>query len=418
MTFDVISTMPWLFSALFESGVVGRAVQEGKIKVRVINPRDFAEGSYKQVDDYAYGGGGMVMMAEPLSRALISLREGGRRPFTVYLSPQGVPLTQEFARSLAGMEEIALICGRYEGVDQRFVERHVDVELSIGDYVLSGGELAAAVVIDVVSRLVPGVVGSSKSVEEDSFGDGMLDWPSYTRPREWEGLAVPEVLLSGDHGKVASFRREQAVEATIRKRPDLLSRANVAPYLEKGFYVALVHHPVYNRRGEVSTTAITGLDLHDIARACRTFGVRQFAVVNPMRSQHDMVERLLSHWIEGYGADFNPKRGEALRLVKVFRSFEELRGWIERKEGAPPFAVATTARRVEGAWHWLTLKAHVLGLKRPVLFVFGTGWGLTEEFMRGLDAIMEPIVGGFYDYNHLSVRSAVAIVLDRFLGSR
>jgi len=222
MRFDAVTIFPELFEPFLSTSLVRRAIEDEILQVDVHDLRGFTTDRHRSVDDEAYGGGGgMVMKAEPWIRAVREI-SGDRSPWRVLLSPQGRPLDDAKVRELHEREEILLLCGRYEGIDERVRETVVDEELSIGDYVLSGGELPAMVIIEAVSRQVPGVVGLPDSVVEDSFRGGLLDYPHYTRPREVEGMEVPEILLSGDHGAVEVWRRERALAATLEKRPDLL----------------------------------------------------------------------------------------------------------------------------------------------------------------------------------------------------
>lgn len=228
MRFDIISLFPEFVAQIAAHGVVGRAGQRGLLSIHGWNPRDHAEGSYRRVDDRPFGGGpGMVMMVDPLRAVIGAARGADPAPANViYLSPQGTPLTQAKVRELAALPRLVLLCGRYEGVDERLIQAEVDEELSIGDYVLSGGELAAAVLIDAVARLQEGVLNDSESAVQDSFeGDGMLDCPHYSRPVEHELGAVPEVLLSGNHAHITRWRRMQSLGRTWLRRPDLLDES-------------------------------------------------------------------------------------------------------------------------------------------------------------------------------------------------
>lgn len=214
-----------MFAPFTQQGVIGRAVKSGKVEVDTFNPRDFTHDRHRTVDDRPYGGGpGMLMMVKPLTDAIHAAKKvGGENSRVIYLSPQGKPLDQAGVKRLAGIERMILICGRYEGIDERVIERHVDEEISIGDYVLSGGELPAMVLMDAVARLVPGVLGHKASAVEDSFTDGLLDCPHYTRPEVLDGQAVPEVLLSGDHEKIRQWRLMQSLGRTWQRRPELLN---------------------------------------------------------------------------------------------------------------------------------------------------------------------------------------------------
>jgi tRNA (guanine37-N1)-methyltransferase len=219
---DIFTIFPGFFSSPLKESLLGRAIDGGILEVRLHDIRDFTEDTQRQVDDEPFGGGpGMVMKPEPLFAAVESL--GVDRGRTFLLSPAGRRLDQAFVRELAVEPSLVLVCGRYEGIDERVVEGLSAEELSVGDYVLSGGEIAALVVLETVTRLVPGVIGKEESHEHDSFGeDGLLDHPHYTRPRTFRGLEVPEVLLSGNHAEIERWRREAAVEKTRRNRPDLL----------------------------------------------------------------------------------------------------------------------------------------------------------------------------------------------------
>lgn len=232
MVFDILTTFPESLSGPLDTSILGRARERGLVSVRVTNIRDFATGRHRTTDDAPFGGGvGMVMKPEPLVAAIehVQALPPGPGGLTVILSPQGERLTQRLAERLVEEPRLILVCGHYEGIDERVYELAADLELSIGDYVMTGGELAAAVVVDVVARLVPGVLGHPDSPAQDSFaGDGLLDYPHYTRPREFRGLRVPEVLLSGHHAEVEQWRRREALARTRHRRPDLLESARLS----------------------------------------------------------------------------------------------------------------------------------------------------------------------------------------------
>lgn len=226
MTMDVavLTIFPEMFARFWTHGIVRRAIEQGQLKGQAIDIRDFAEDRHKVTDDRPYGGGcGMVMKPEPLARAIRATRERKPEAVTLLMSPQGRPFSQQTAADLARRKGLIFICGRYEGVDERFVEQYIDDEISIGDYVLTGGELPAMVVVDAVIRLIPGVLGGDTSAACDSFADGLLEHGHYTRPRLFEGRSVPDVLLSGNHAAIAQWRLEAALVRTFLKRPDLLT---------------------------------------------------------------------------------------------------------------------------------------------------------------------------------------------------
>ncbi|WP_428239764.1 tRNA (guanosine(37)-N1)-methyltransferase TrmD [Gynuella sp.] len=229
MWFGIVSLFPEMFGAVTDSGVTGRAVKKGLIEVDFWNPRDFTQDVHRTVDDRPFGGGpGMVMKVEPLLAALRAAKaRAGAGVRTIYLSPQGRQLDQPGVSELVEAEKLILVCGRYEGIDERIIETEIDEEWSIGDFVLSGGELAAMCLFDAVSRQVPGVLGHEGSAEQDSFMNGLLDCPHYTRPEIFKGLAVPQVLLSGHHENIRRWRLKQSLGRTWLKRPDLLQHRNL-----------------------------------------------------------------------------------------------------------------------------------------------------------------------------------------------
>ncbi len=223
MKFSVITLFPPLIQAGLESSILGKALEKGVASAEVVDLRDHCNDKHRQADDAPFGGGGgMVMKAEPVMQAIAAAKEKNAKARVIFLSPQGKPLTHAKVMELAGLEGLILLCGHYEGIDQRALDAAVDEELSIGDYVLTGGELAALVVIDAVTRQLPGALGDENSAKNDSFFDGLLDTPHYTRPAELNGSKVPDVLLSGDHAAVKKWRREQALLNTFTKRPELL----------------------------------------------------------------------------------------------------------------------------------------------------------------------------------------------------
>ncbi len=229
MHFDVITLFPEMVATIAEFGVVGRAQRNERVTLETVNPRDHTSDVHRTVDDRPYGGGpGMVMKCEPLAGAVAAARERSPRGSpVVYLSPQGAVFDQVTAKRYAELPGLILVAGRYEGVDERFIESQVDEELSIGDFVLSGGEVPAMAVIDAVVRLLPGVLGDDDSAAQDSFMEGLLDHPHYTRPEDYDGSSVPEVLLSGDHAKVARWRLKQALGRTNERRPDLIEKLDL-----------------------------------------------------------------------------------------------------------------------------------------------------------------------------------------------
>ena len=420
MKFTVVTILPELIEPALTAGVVGRAKQAGTIEVGCVNPRDFTSDKHRTVDDTPYGGGpGMVMKPEPLLAAIAKARQGHR----ILLSPGGKALTQARVQELAKLDHLVLVCGRYEGVDQRVIDTAIDEEISIGDYVLSGGELGALVIIDAVARLVPGVLGEPTSADDESFSAGLLEYPQYTRPVTLDGREVPAVLAGGNHAAINAWRRLQAMQRTASRRPDLWQRYRQAKAELKAFppltartHLALVHHPVVDRVGTVITTALTNFDIHDLARSAMTYGLAAFHLITPVTSQRDKAEHIARLWM---GDDQGEHRARALELVRTADSIETVIAALADEYGQAPTVVATSAkassfpaapRRTPAE----LVAEHALD-PSPLLILLGSGWGLADSLIPSVSRILTPIEGAS-EWNHLSVRSAGAILLDRLFG--
>lgn len=424
-TYNVLTIFPEMIDTVFKQGVISKAIDKGIVSINSVNIRDYAEGRHLVTDDYQYGGGaGLVMKVEPIYEAVSALKEKSDT-FVVLLDPRGKKFDQKAAEHMASnYDNITFICGRYEGVDERVRELVVDMELSLGDFILTGGEFAAITVIDSIARLVPGVLGDEASADEESFTTGMLEYPHYTRPVEYKGLSVPEVLMNGNHSEIEKWRMEKAIEITRKNRPDLLNikeldietRKKICAEQKRGLSkklklnVALMHYPMKDKQGDTVATAITNLDLHDISRSCRTYSVENYYVVTPIVAQREIASRVINHWMDGFGSTYNPNRMEAFSHTMLMDSLSEALLDIEKRHKKRPLIVATTARPDRA-----TITAKHLGViseEQPVLIIFGTGWGFADEVLETADYILEPIEG-VGEFNHLSVRSAVAILLDR-----
>lgn len=427
MNFHLVSIFPHYFESPLSSGLMSKAVETGLVTLDPVDVRQFAGGVHKSVDDRPFGGGpGMLLKLDPMIAALDSIESRGR---VLMLSPRGKPFNQAMARELSLEEDVTLICGRYEGIDERLLDLYPVELVSVGDFVLNGGEIGAVCMVEAIARLLPGFMGHEDSGEEESFSAGLLEYPHYTRPEDHDGLTVPEVLRSGDHGKIAEWRREQSLTATLRDRPDLLPTARLTvedvdflrtlprTRLGRNLYIALCHYPVHNKFGEKVAVSVTNLDLHDMARVARSYGLGGFYATTPIQDQKALAEKLLSHWREGAGGKGNPDRAEAFSKVKVFDDIESAVLDIEAQTGQCPRLAATSARldRRREAQPALTFgEVRSWLANTPVLLIFGTGHGLAEEVLSKTDGIVRPL-RYLDDYNHLSVRSAVAIIVDRLV---
>ncbi|WP_022662291.1 tRNA (guanosine(37)-N1)-methyltransferase TrmD [Paucidesulfovibrio longus] len=425
MHFNIVTIFPEFFDSALSVGLLGKAVDKGLVTFERVSPRSQAFDRHQTVDDKPYGGGaGLVMLPEPLTKTLRALERPGRM---LMLSPRGRKLTQDYAAELAQEDALTLICGRYEGIDERILDLFPVELVSVGEAVLNGGEAAAQCVVEAVARLLPEFMHKEESLEEESFSSGLLEYPHYTRPEVFEDEAVPPILLSGDHGRVAAWRREQSVLNTLRHRPELLDAApltprdvetlKAAPRATRGrnLHLALVHYPVLNKFGDTVAVSLTNLDIHDMSRVSRTYALGGLTLVTPIEDQRELAATLLDHWVSGAGGKANPDRAEALRQARVATDIAEAVRMVEERTGQRPRIVATSARMdpkggvlrtPEQVRAWLD--------DEPVLLLFGTGSGLAPQALEGAE-LLRPL-RCLDDYNHLSVRSAVAITVDRILG--
>ncbi|HMB30192.1 MAG TPA: tRNA (guanosine(37)-N1)-methyltransferase TrmD [Desulfohalobiaceae bacterium] len=422
MHFNLVTLFPEFFQSPLSCGLLNKALEQGLVSFSTINPRNFSIDRHRSVDDRPYGGGpGMVMSPQPLARALDSLNSLGK---LIMLTPEGEPFGQRLAEKLRLENQITLICGRYEGIDARVEDLYPIHKVSIGDFVLTGGESAALCLIEAVSRLLTDYLGSSSSAQEESFTLDLLEYPHYTRPALFQGREVPEVLLSGHHAQIKAWRRRKSLLRTMRMRPDLLERARLWPgeyrvlrqenrtKLGRNLYIALVHYPVVNKYGQTSTVSLTNLDIHDISRVCRSYGLGGFYLLTPLRDQQVLAQRLIDHWKYGSGAEANPDRVKALRLVQIVDDFKEAVQSVASLTGQRPYVVGTSAQDY-GQLNYKQVKESLE--TKPVLLLFGTGYGLASELLEQTQAVLRPL-RYLDDYNHLSVRSAVSITVDRVLG--
>ncbi len=426
MLFNIITIFPEFFDSVLRCGLLGKAVELGLVRVRLINPRDFALDRHRSVDDRPYGGGpGMVMTLPPLAAALRGVDAPGTR---ILLSPKGLPLDHDLAVRLSRQESLTLICGRYEGIDARLEDLFPLETVSVGNVVLNGGETAALHLLEAVSRFLPGFMGHEASAQDESFARGVLEHPHYSRPEEYEGIRVPDVLLSGDHGKIAAWRRKASLASTLGHRPELLLDAPLTASdvhvlrdanssrrrISRNLYLALVHAPVLNKHGRVGTVSLTNLDIHDIARVSQTYETGGYFVCTPLEDQRRLGERLLHHWTVGPGRENNADRAAALALVRMAESLEHAVSGVRERTGHDPLLVATSAAvQAAGAMTFAQVRAALRD--RPVLLVLGTGHGLAPDVLERCAGILRP-VRLYSGYNHLSVRAAAAIIVDRLLG--
>lgn len=421
--FNIVTLFPHFFDSPLQTSLLARSQANGLISFSFHNPRDYSKDKHQRVDDAPYGGGmGMVMEAQPLASALRSIPNPGRM---ISLSPSGRPLTASLATELANESCLTLVCGRYEGMDARLLDMFPLEEISVGDTVLNGGETAALALIESVARFLPGFMGKTESAEDESFANGLLEYPQYTRPESIGGLNVPAILTSGHHARIASWRREKSLEKTLRLRPELLANAPLSktdsealakiPRLCPGRNLSfcLFHYPVKLENHRIGVSSLTNLDIHDIARLSRSYGMGPFYALTPLEDQLALLRKILAHWLHGRDTD----RSRALALVRPVVSFEEMDRQAISLHGIRPVYVAASAQWPHGKNTPPPFTAHDIGeilQGRPVVICLGTARGLAPAVLERCDGQLRPL--RFLSDNHLSVRSAAAIIADRILG--
>lgn len=383
----------------------------------------------ERIDAPTFGhGAGMLIRPDVVEAAIESKEKAFGPSFKIFFSPHGKKLDQELLKSLAARisekNHVMIVAGRYEGMDARVEQVYADEIISVGDFVLMGGDLPAMILLEGLLRLLPGVVGKQESVEAESFSGAFVDHPEYTAPVVWKDLEVPEIVRSGNHAEIAKWRKKQAVARTVTGHFDWLRSCNLTLQEKKesyaatpSHYVALMHEEiVVDYEGTVGTSSVTSIDIHDIARSSKSYGIKQVFIVTPLIDQQKIVRKLLDFWHTGAGIEYNASRHEAVKQVDLVAHLQDAIDRITEIEGKAPLVVATSARVVEHPG-MITFydQTRVWQAERPVLFIFGTAKGLSPHVLARCDFLLVP-VEGFTEYNHLSVRSAVAIVLDRWMG--
>jgi tRNA (guanine37-N1)-methyltransferase len=428
MKISILSVFPDLYRPFLDTSLIKRAQEKNVVSFDLADFFSFVAPK-ERIDAPTFGhGAGMLIKPEVVEKAIESKEAVHGKAYKIFFSPHGKkldqPLLRSIAHQLADKKHLMLVAARYEGMDARVEQEYADQVISIGDYVLMGGDMPAMVFLEGLLRLMPGVVGKQESVEADSFTGPLLDHPEYTEPVVWHDKQVPDVLRSGNHAAIAKWRADQALDRTVTGHFDWFRMQDLSISLKKqaldkipNHYVALMHDDVITGDGDrVGTTSVTSLDMHDIARSAKTYGIKFYYLVTPLLDQQKIVRKLLDFWQTGSGVEYNASRHSAVKQVDVIASFEQVLQDIEQKEGVRPLVVATSARLVEHEKQISFFDQEVVwSQKRPVLLIFGTGKGLCQAILDRCDYLLVP-VGGMSEYNHLSVRSAVAIILDRWMG--
>lgn len=428
MKISILSVFPELYNSFLNTSLIKRAQDNGLVKITTDSFFSYV-GPKERIDSPTFGhGAGMLIKPKVVEQAIQAHEAANGKAFKIFFSPHGKKLDQDYLQFLANCAQksgnIMLVPARYEGMDARVEEEYADALVSIGDFVLMGGDMPAMILLEGLLRLVPGIVGKQESIEQESFSGPFVDYPEYTEPVAWHEKEVPPVVRSGDHAALKQWRTDQAIKRTLvhhfdwlRTYPLDVNQKKRVKKILPSHYVALCHSDVLiGQEKKIGTTSVTSIDIHDIARSSQTYGIKNFFIVTPLLDQQRIVQTLLDFWHTENGITYNKNRHEALRAVELKDTIEQVISSIENNEGKKPLVVATSARTVV---HVKQISFHDQGdlwkQERPILFVFGTGKGFSEEFLARCDYLLLP-VGGFSDFNHLSVRSAVAIILDRWMG--
>lgn len=426
MNVSVATLFPQLYEPFVHSSLIARAQENGLVGIQVLDLFSFCAPKQRVDSPICGHGSGMLIKPEVVEQAICTLEEQHGPAYKIFFSPHGTKLDQFHMRRLAKVfqerKHVMLLPARYEGMDARVEQKYADEIVSIGDYVLMGGDLPAMVLLEGVLRYIPGVVGKQESVEQDSFTGPLVDFPHYTQPIEWQGMKVPDVILSGNHAAMDAWRHEQALKKTLLHHFDWFRSFDVArPLADEAHkaivphYVVLMHEQVLLKDGVVGTSSVTSIDLHDIARSGATYGLKNYFIVTPLKDQQAIVQTFLNFW-QTTGMTYNPDRYRALDRLRMCAHVDDVIAAITAQEGKAPVLIATSAGEQE---HHARItyddQSTVWAHERPVLFVLGTSHGLAPELIDCCDYLLDPIKG-LPEFNHLSVRSAAAVIFDRWLG--
>jgi tRNA (guanine37-N1)-methyltransferase len=426
MHISIVTLFPELYTAFLRHSLIGRAQEKGIVRCQVRNMLDACQPK-ERVDGPVFGhGAGMVIKPEVIER-LIEDQEACSGPsLKIFFSPRGRVLDQDYARRLADRmskhEHTMFFAARYEGMDARIEEEYADEIVSAGNFVLMGGDIPVQMTLEAVLRYLPDIVGKAASVVHDSFTGAFVDAPAYTAPVVWKEREVPPVLRSGDHARIHAWEQENMVQESVMHHFAWLRSHKVSHEQKKHIlqtipphYVALMHDEVLLPHGE-GTTSVTSLDIHDIARSSKTYGFRGFFIVTPLKDQQKIAQKLLSFWQHEGGGEYNPDRQTALATTSIIASCDDVIAHIEQHHGQKPVVITTSAQSTttiplisyyeqERVWQE----------QRPVLLLLGTGRGLAPRAYVRASYQLLPLEG-YADFNHLSVRSAAAVIFDRWLG--
>jgi tRNA (guanine37-N1)-methyltransferase len=433
MKISIATLFPALYNDFLKTSIIGKAINSNLVSVNLINIIELFNSDEsnlkKRVDSPIVGhGSGMLLGVDIVQKAYEkNLLERGEKPFTIFFSPHGRVIDQNNIKDLLkriGNKNLLLFSGRYEGFDRRAEEFYADEILSIGNYVLMGGDLPIMVFMEAMLRLIPNVIGKKDSVENDSFEGAYIDHPSYAAPQNWMGFEIPDVLKSGNHLEIIKWKKRESFKRTVSKHfnwwrkwnTKIEERQEIKKFIPN-HYCALLHNDVMMPDGRKGESSVTSIDIHDIARSSATYGIKKYFIVTRLESQKKLVQTFLNFWQNGNGLDYNQSRAFALNSVSCVSEINEVISEVEKIEGVKPICIVTSSRREVSHDKMINYFDHekIWEKKRPIIFVFGTSHGISKEVMDFCDYKLIPIEG-FEKFNFLSVRSAAAIIFDRWLG--
>lgn len=439
MNISIITVFPEIFLPFLNTSIVKRAIDRDTIDVQLIKFSQLCPPKERIDEPVAGPGSGMIIKPALIEAGIAKAEERWGTGFKIFLTPQGKRLDQPLLRqikqrietqpkqdknfSFSTRPHLIIVATRYEGIDARVEATLADESISIGDYVLMGGDLPAQVFLEGLLRLIPDVVGSQESVECESFSGALLDHPQYSQST-WHGQQVPDIVKSGNHKVIADWRRNEACKKTVYSRFDWLREHN--PTIEEisiaqkhipAHYAVLMHDEVLMKDGTSGTSSIASLDIHDIARSSTTYGIKGYFIVTRLKDQLELFETFLGFWRSDDGFEYNKSRHKAVSITQSAQSLSAVIEKITQIENKVPIIIATCARKRQGEIALIDFhsQGQIWAQERPVLFVFGTAHGLADSVIDRSDYLLLPI-NGMTGYNHLSVRSAAAIVFDRWLG--
>lgn len=428
MKVSILTLFPELYTTFLSTSLLKRAQEKDLVSFSTKSLFDYVKAK-QRIDAPTFGhSSGMLIQPEVIEKAVDDVDGAYGKSFKIVLSPQGKKLDQRYVKKLwekiKSHEHVMMLASRYEGIDARVEQYYADEVVSVGDFITMGGDIPAMLLIESLFRHMPEVVGKQESVELDSFSGAFVDHPEYTKPVEWKGMVVPEVLRSGNHAAINTWRKQKAAEMTVKKHFDWLrsykltdDELSLAKQYIPSHYVALMHSDMYLKDGKVGNTSVTSIDIHDIARSSMTYGFEKFFVVTPLKDQQKIIQTMLDFWQqEKVGGSYNQDRHQAVNAVSLQNNLQDVIEIIEKKEGVKPIVIGTSAKTSEQfSIIGYNQQELIWTFERPVLVLFGTGHGMSEKLLKQCDYILQPL-SGFSDFNHLSVRSAAAIIFDKWLG--